>query len=378
MQKSDYPFLPYEPPSWAANLALIPKYKFQLANLNTPIHKWRLPRTPDDFEVFVKRDDMTGSVLSGNKIRKLEFLLADAVDQGCEVILTCGGVRSNHCRATAISSRQLGLDCHLFLWSGTRDLKGQFTGNTLLDRMVGANFYLVPSECSFQNEIYPRMQQLRKHIMETTGKKCYSIPLGGSSSIGVWGYIDCFNELMKQGLHEKFTDIVVASGSTGTVTGLAIGNHLTGNKVKVHGMAVIADAAYFHEEADAILRDLGLQGSDGSSGVKAADIMDIVEGVKGIGYGLSTPEELECIQDVAMTTGLLVDPCYTGKATYHTMKLMKENPGRFKGKKILFIHTGGWFDLFSGVMSSAIDGKSSAENKVYDWMEMTDKLPFDQ
>ncbi|XP_071489514.1 uncharacterized protein [Diadema antillarum] len=375
---SDYPLVPYEPPSWASRLTFIPKHRIQFANRNTPIQRWHLPGIPEDFQVLLKRDDMTGSVLSGNKIRKLEFLLADAVEKGCEVIMTCGGVRSNHCRATAIASCQMGLDCHLFLWSRTQDLQGQFTGNTLLDRMVGSNFYLVPHECSFQTEILPRMTQLQEHIKDTTGKKSYVVPLGGSNSVGVWGYIDCFQELVSQGLLEKVTDVVVASGSSGTVTGLAIGNFLTGNNLKIHGMAVLGDAAYFHFEADQILQDLGLQATDGSSGVKAADIMDIVEGAKGIGYGLSTPEELECIQEIAMTTGILTDPCYTGKAAFHTMRLMREDPGRFKGKEILFIHTGGWFDLFSGVMSSAVDGKTSAENKVTDWMELTDKVPVVQ
>lgn len=115
---------------------------------------------------------------------------------------------------------------------------------------------------------------------------------------------------------------------------------------RIHGMAVCDNAKYFHGEINKVLRELGLQDGQGSSGVRSEDIVDVVEGVKGLGYGVSQPEELECINQVARTTGIFVDPVYTGKATFHLMRLMKEEPDRFQGSKILFIHTGK-YDILS-------------------------------
>ncbi|XP_072180400.1 uncharacterized protein [Diadema setosum] len=366
----DYPLLPYDQPDWTLKLNMVPEYKIQLGTLGTPIQRWRLPGAPEDFEVHIKRDDMTGSVLSGNKVRKLEFLMADAVSQGCDAIMACGGVFSNSCRAAAIAARQLGLDSHLFLWSSGMDLP--FTGNTLLDRLVGCHFYLIPLDCPYSTDVLPRMMKLKEHLRETKGKKAYTIPFGGSNEVGVWGYIDCFRELMSQGLHDRFTDVVIAAGSSGSVAGLAIGNHLTGGKLKIHGMAACMDQKFFHTEIDKILRSLGLQGQDGTTGVKAVDIVSIYEEVVGNGYAKNTIEELDCIEKVAMNTGILVDPVYSGKATYHLIKKMRETPGVFKGKKILFIHTGGVFDLFSGGVGSAMSAKSHDENRVHNWMQLTD------
>ncbi|XP_011666977.2 bifunctional D-cysteine desulfhydrase/1-aminocyclopropane-1-carboxylate deaminase, mitochondrial [Strongylocentrotus purpuratus] len=371
----DYPLVPYEAPSWTStiNKDMIPKYTIKLGTLNTPIQRWRLPDIPDDFEVFVKRDDMTGSVLTGNKVRKLEFLMADCVDKGCQAVIACGGIFSNSCRAAAIAARQMGLDSHLLLWS--KETEMPFTGNALLDRLVGSNFYLMPKDCPFQTDVYPRMRQLYAHILKTSGKKAYQIPFGGTNEIGVWGYIACFHELMGQGLFESnYTDIVIAGGSGGSVMGLGIANYLTGSKLKIHGMAACLTNEYFHNEGDKILRAHGLQAEDGSTGVKTADIVHFAE-VVGIGYGMNTPEEMECIEKIATKTGIFVDPVYSSKAVYNLIKMMNESPDTLKGKKVLFIHTGGVFDLFSGVFASRMNAKSCSENRVFDWMELTDKVP---
>ncbi|XP_071491542.1 uncharacterized protein [Diadema antillarum] len=373
----DFPLEPYIAPSWATHLRGVPSHKIKLAMLDTPIHRWRLPGTPDEFEVFIKRDDMTGSSLSGNKIRKLEFLLADAVSQGCDTVLTCGGVRSNHCRTTAVAARQLGMDCHLLLRSDTSNLNGSFTGNTLMDRMVGCHFYLIPKKSLYRTQIHPRMQQLAEYLGTTQGKKTYQIPIGGSNCVGVYGYIQCFEELIQQDVQDRFTDIVITTGSSGSLAGLAIGNYLTGSKLKIHGMAVCDDARYFHGEINLVLQELGIQGGHGSTQLRSENIVDVVEGVKGLGYGVSQPEELECIEQVARTTGIFVDPVYTGKATYHLIRLLQDEPQRFKGNKVLFVHTGGAYDVFSGTFESLMEAKSAEENKVYDWMELTDKTPLD-
>lgn len=114
----------YEPPKWASSLKDIPQFFVQLAQRNTPIHPWNISNLPEGFSLSIKRDDLTGSTLSGNKVRKLEFLLADALNKKCDTIFTCGGVQSNHCRATAVAARQLGLDCYLFLRSSEQKATG--------------------------------------------------------------------------------------------------------------------------------------------------------------------------------------------------------------------------------------------------------------
>ncbi|KAJ7384335.1 hypothetical protein OS493_022446 [Desmophyllum pertusum] len=135
-----------------------------LAQRNTPIHPWNIPNLPKEFSLFIKRDDLTGSTLSGNKIRKLEFLLADALDKKCDTIFTCGGIQSNHCRSTAVAARQLGLNCYLFL----RNLNRQTTdigckGNLLLNRMVGSHVIVVP-QLQYKSGLKQMMEKMSEKL----------------------------------------------------------------------------------------------------------------------------------------------------------------------------------------------------------------------
>ncbi|XP_065056440.1 uncharacterized protein LOC135684731 isoform X2 [Rhopilema esculentum] len=307
---------------------------------DTPIHQWLLPYIPEGFKVSIKRDDMTGSVLGGNKIRKLEFLLADAVANNYDSVITCGGIQSNHCRATALAARLVGLNSHLILRTTEPDTDAyNCSGNVLLDRLSAAEMYLVPKE-SLSEGLGARVRVLMSRLWEEKKERAYEIPLGGSSLLGTFGILDVYQEMMDQGMLENFDDIFVASGSGGTIGGLALANYLNGSPLKVHGVCVCDTADYFYDHIDELIGEYGLQD------VKARDICDVIDGYKGEGYGKSTQEELELLIEIAQMTGVVLDPVYTLKATRAMLKEMSENPSRFKGKRVLFIHTGGFFALY--------------------------------
>ncbi|XP_038050472.1 bifunctional D-cysteine desulfhydrase/1-aminocyclopropane-1-carboxylate deaminase, mitochondrial-like [Patiria miniata] len=358
----------YDPPEWVKGLDNVPKYRLKLVHPDTPIQRWYLPGVPDDFELYIKRDDMTGSQLSGNKVRKLEFILADAVSKGCSTIISCGGIQSNHSRATCISARQLGLKTHLLLKSRELDPeKVSCKGNVLLDRLVGAQIHLVPNDATYGKEIQERADSLAKKLKEEKGEQAYFIPCGGSNSLGLFGYVQSFRELMKQGVPEQFTDVAVAVGSGGTIAGLSMSNYLTKSNLKIHGMAVGDNAKFFHSECNRILGGVGW--GDKYPGEWSEELCEIYSGAAGRGYALSTPEELEFIFEVAATTGIILDPVYTGKAAYYLVQLMKEKPETFQGKKILFVHTGGIFSVFEGRMEELML-KRGAANKIDSWAEL--------
>ncbi|XP_049396951.1 putative D-cysteine desulfhydrase 1, mitochondrial isoform X11 [Solanum stenotomum] len=307
--QSPFQFLtkkPYEPPPWASHLSPIPSHTFSLGHFPTPIHKWNLPNLPKNTEVWLKRDDMSGMQLSGNKVRKLEFLLADAVAQGADCIVTIGGIQSNHCRATAVAAKYLKLDCYLIL----RTSKA--------------------------------LTKILKEKLLNEGRKPYVIPVGGSNSLGTWGYIEAIREVEQQLQHAssqfKFDDIVVACSSGGTVAGLSVASRLSGLKAKINAFCVCDDPDYFYEHVQGLLDGI-------TAGVSSRDIVSI-ETAKGLGYAMSTADELKFVKQVAETTGVILDPVYSGKAAYGMMKGMNENPRKWEGRKILFIHTGGLLGLY--------------------------------
>ncbi|KAH0763722.1 hypothetical protein KY290_019795 [Solanum tuberosum] len=344
--QSPFQFLtkkPYEPPPWASHLSPIPSHTFSLGHFPTPIHKWNLPNLPKNTEVWLKRDDMSGMQLSGNKVRKLEFLLADAVAQGADCIVTIGGIQSNHCRATAVAAKYLNLDCYLILRTSKLlvDKDPGLTGNLLVDRLVGAHIDLVSKE-EYAKVGGEALTKILKEKLLNEGRKPYVIPVGGSNSLGTWGYIEAIRELEQQLQHlsieQKFDDIVVACGSGGTVAGLSIASMLSGLKAKINAFCVCDDPDYFYEYVQGLLDGI-------TAGVSSRDIVSI-ETAKGLGYAMSTADELKFVKQVAETTGVILDPVYSGKAAYGMMKDMGENPRKWEGRKILFIHTGGLLGLY--------------------------------
>ncbi|CAL9031776.1 unnamed protein product [Prunus brigantina] len=340
----------YTPPSWASHINPIPSHIFSLGHLPTPIHKWNLPNLPTNTEVWLKRDDLSGMQLSGNKVRKLEFLMADAVAKGADCIITIGGIQSNHCRATAVAAKYLNLDCYLILRTSKVlvDQDPGLTGNLLVERLVGAHVELISKE-EYAKFGSGALTNILKERLLKEGRRPYVIPVGGSNSLGTWGYIEAIREIEEQLQSEtdkvKFDDIVVACGSGGTIAGLALGSWLSSLKAKVHAFSVCDDPDYFYNYVQGLLDGL-------EAGVDSHDIVNI-QNARGLGYAINTSEELKFVTEIAATTGIVLDPVYSGKAAYGMLKDMAVNTKKWEGRKILFIHTGGLLGLFDKVEQMA-------------------------
>lgn len=315
--------------------------RLHLANLPTQIEP--LERTSQQLgrKLWIKRDDQTGLELSGNKVRKLEFSLAQALAEGCDTIVTTGGIQSNHCRATAAACVRLGLRCVLILSS---DEKQPLDGNYLLDDLFGARVLFIPSE-DYRN----RLPEIMGHVAEELTadyKKPYLIPIGASNGIGTYGYFAAMAEILDQEkeLGVTFDTIVCAVGSAGTYTGLLLANAAAGLGRKVVGVPISADSAYFRDRVLAIADEF--RSLYGQLELNESDI-HLIDGYVGRGYALSTAQELESIRQFARTEGIVLDPVYTGKAMRGLLlELAAENSLLADSENILFIHTGGLFGLF--------------------------------
>ncbi len=314
----------------------------RLSLANTPTKISKLERLSSELgkNIWIKRDDQTGTEISGNKIRKLEYSLKQAIDQGYDTVITCGGLQSNHCRATAAAAAQIGMKSILLLrvTDGTK-----IEGNYFLDKILGAEvIFCTPEEYRFsRNDIMNSIASKRAE----SGQKVYVIPEGASNGIGCMGYYSCYEEILEQerAMGVVFDDIVVATGSGGTYTGLVLANKILKGGKRITGFTVCDDAEYFTNVSLTIGKE-ALEYIGVNCELEQSDI-HYNDKYSGIGYALSTPEELNFIAKIASLEGLILDPVYTGKAMkglYSEIKL-----GTFgDSKNILFIHTGGLFGLF--------------------------------
>lgn len=344
--------VPYSPPSWATKTLpsrSIPSHRLNLARLPTPIHRWDLPGLPPGVNVYVKRDDQTEMQLSGNKIRKLEFILAEAKANGHDSVVTLGGIQSNHARATAVAASMLGLEPHLVLRTSRAhvDQDPGLVGNLLVERLVGAHIHLVTKE------EYSRIGQAALGValvaqLRAQGLNPYLIPVGGSNALGTWGYVEMMHELEQQldAAGVDITDIAMACGSGGTTAGVALGNQLSGRGFRVTGYMVCDDERYFSEYIDGLFSDLGV-GAD-VLGTDAAQMIRFVQ-AKGNGYAISRQEELHTVAEVATKTAVILDPVYTGKAVHAMLEEMRADPDGWRGRSVLFLHTGGLLGLYDSV-----------------------------
>jgi D-cysteine desulfhydrase len=308
----------------------IPK-KLNLAHLSTPIERIRF----HDEEFLVKRDDYTGSDFLGNKIRKLEYLLYEAKKEKSEIIFTCGGDQSNHARATASAAAKLGIKTKLFLWGKE---KNRADGNLFLDKMYGSEIvFLNKAEFSKVDDIMTeeRMKLVKK------GKRVYVIPAGGSTTLGIWGYIDFINELKKQIDLKSIYGIFSACGSGGTAAGLLVGAALNKVKLKIFAVNVLLPKKIIRKKVLQLAEGAVL---DFNINVKIDEKnLEIVDGYSKEGYKNISDKKIKMIAKFARSTGILFDPTYTGKAfcAYNDLILKK---GR--GMKVIFLHTGGIFGTF--------------------------------
>lgn len=324
-----------------------PPYPRRLALARTATPLEPLPRTSEllGVEILIKRDDQTGAELTGNKVRKLEFLLAEAQDREADTVITCGGEQSNHARATALAAARVGLGCHLVLRCDDPARPPATTGNILLDRLAGATIrWISRADWARRNAI---MAEVADDVY-AGGGRAYVIPEGGSSAMGAWGYVYCAHELADDLAiwPTRPTTIVHATGSGGTTAGLVVGARLAGlheRGVKVAGINVCDDRDYF---VKVITRICGELTSRWNLPVTIApEDVEIVDGHVGRGYAKSRPEELVTIRDVCRRDGLVLDPVYSGKAFHGLCNELARDRGRF-GERIVFIHTGGIFGLF--------------------------------
>ena len=244
--------VPYTPPRFAQRLKPHPSSRCNLGQFPTPLHPFKLAGTcgiPADVlgGMYIKRDDLTGMQLSGNKVRKLEFLLAEALERGCDSVITIGGIQSNHCRATAVAAKYVGLDPFLILRNSrtAADADPGLVGNLLVERLVGASIRQVTKEEYTRIGSLALLAQLERELV-AEGRKPYVIPVGGSNALGTWGYLEFVRELRDQIEGTGVDDIVMACGSGGTTAGIALGCDLADLGVAVHGYGVCDDPGYFY------------------------------------------------------------------------------------------------------------------------------------
>lgn len=313
--------------------------RLRLAHLPTPlIQPGRLARSLG-IDLWVKRDDMTGGAESGNKLRKLELLAGDAVARGAQVLITCGGLQSNHARATAIVAASLGLRAVLFLRALDAGMAPSLAGNLLLDRLVGAEIELITAAQYAERD---RLMAARAQAESDAGRgPACVIPEGGSSGRGALGYVLAMEEVRAQldaGVAggQPFDLIVHACGSGGTAAGVALGAGHFGVARAVRPVAVQYDAAAFTAriagivaEARALAPDLG----------PAAELT-VDDRWIGPAYAVSTAEQRRILVRVARESGLVLDPVYTGKA-FAGLSAMVERGEIPAGARVLFLHTGG-------------------------------------
>jgi D-cysteine desulfhydrase len=311
-----------------------------LAMKPTPTERLKnLPQLPQGFEVFIKRDDLTGFCLSGNKIRKLEFIFYDVLKKNADTLITCGGFQSNHARATAILGTRFGLKSVLVLFGEDSPV---LDGNLFLNKLVGAEIKYIPQDR--YEELDAIMAELSSKFKKE-GRRPYIIPEGASNELGVWGYIKASLEIKGQldRMQLKIDKIVTAVGSGGTYAGLFLGSKMFDWQVQIYGINVKDTARIFEDRIYELMmitkERFKLKVSFAKEEIK------IIDGYVGEGYAKSKKEELHLIKQVAENTGIILDPVYTGKAMYGLLDQLKEE--RFsKEDKILFLHTGGGFGLF--------------------------------
>jgi L-cysteate sulfo-lyase len=326
----------------AMTLASLPR--IGLAHLPTPLEPLsRLSTHLCGPDIFIKRDDCTGLATGGNKTRKLEFLMADALRRGADIVLTTGAVQSNHVRQTAAAAARLGLDCHALLETEVpcEEASYQASGNVLLDGLFGATLEYFEHGTNMD-------AALRAHARTLTadGRKPYVIPVGGSNAIGALGYVGCAEELCLQARGERIpvTRIVHATGSGGTQAGLLAGFCALGADVDVTGISVSDGKRMQTRKVGLILEEtaelIGLE----TNGLKDGIVVNAR--YIGDGYGLPTEGMREAVELCARLEGVLLDPVYSGKAMAGLIGMIRS--GEITANEtVVFLHSGGFPGLFA-------------------------------
>lgn len=302
--------------------------KEKLGLFPTPLHYLPNMSKALGTNVWIKRDDLCGVALGGNKVRKLEYLLADAKAKGYDLVMTTGQAQSNHAMLTAACAKRLGLDCILVLKE--RGITAR-KGNQILNHLMNAEVRFVDTDS--YDEIYDEMDR----IAEEMGRKVYKIPCGGSNALGSLGYMDCMKEVAESG--QKFEHIVCACGSGGTAAGTILGAKLY--MPETHVMCSMVDSDPFDIIVPQLMKE-SVELLETEMEVPVPDLVDMC----GPGYSIPSEEGNEAIAMMMELEGIVLDTCYTGKAFAGLIK--RARAGEYKPEdNVLFVHSGGAGGLFA-------------------------------
>ena len=315
--------------------------RFPLTQLPTPIEKLsRLSRELGGPELLIKRDDQTGLALGGNKTRKLEFLVGDALAKGADTLVTLGAAQSNHCRQTAAAAARAGMKCELIL-NGTKPEVPN--GNLLLNRLFGANEHWI--------ERPQRAAKLRElpDELRAQGRRPYVICVGGSNGVGATGYVVAMMELMDQlrASGQRVDHLLFGTSSGGTQAGIELGARIVGFTGKLHGLSIDKnDPEHLEYETEVAQIANDCAEYIGSDTRLTKDDIHVVYGYKGEGYGVVGELEREAIRLMARCEGIVLDPVYAGRAFGALVDLIRKRSFK-RGETVLFWHTGGAPALFA-------------------------------
>ncbi|MCG7551671.1 D-cysteine desulfhydrase family protein [Pseudoalteromonas sp. Of7M-16] len=313
--------------------------KVELGFFPTPVVKLtNLSRHLGGPEILMKRDDLTGLALGGNKTRKLEYILGDALAKGCDTVVTAGAQQSNHCRQTAAAAAKLNMSCHLLLGGDKPD---EATGNLLLDTLFGAQLHYCKD--NRKGEDIPRLIE----DLKSQGRKPYVIPYGGSNELGAIGFVEAGLELATQIDTDTLSQVFFASSSGGTHAGLMIARSILEHQYMLTGIQIDKAESSAGEFKQSVLA-LANSTSDALNLSQVFNQEDVIldDGYLGAGYGILNEREKSAIQLLAKTEGILLDPVYTGRA--FAAMLDKIGSGKLvSGQQVLFWHTGGAPSVFA-------------------------------
>ncbi len=322
---------------------IAPPARLELALGPTPILKLDRASRRLGVELYVKRDDLTGLLESGNKVRKLEFLVGEALQLGADTLITCGTPDSNGCRAVAAVAARLGLRAMLAI-RGERPAVTD--GNLLLGRLLGADTRYHPElDLERAPELADLVMEALAAEVRARGGRPYIIPESGAGELGALGYIECAVELSEQIHHgaPRFDTIVITAGSGSSHAGLLMGKQLAGLPGEIVSVPVTGPAERVRE---AIVRTVGAAIQRFGFAIEVPKAIHLLDGYQGVGPADATDEELRVIMQLAREEGLLLDPVYTAKGFRGLVETLARDP-KALGQRVCFIHTGGLFSLFA-------------------------------
>lgn len=312
--------------------------RVELAHAPTPLLKLERLSTELGVELWVKRDDLTGLLETGNKIRKLEYLIGEALAQRADTLITCGTLQSNCCRAVSAVAARLGLKAMLAL-------KGvpppEYDGNLLLDRLLGAEVrYCTDEEWEKVDQV---MQEMAGRARAAGGTP-YVIPESGATVVGALGYFSCGQEIAQQVRHgaPEFDTIVITAFSGGSQAGLLMAKQLTGLQAEIVGVPIAWEAERVRSYVTDVIEQARRRWS---LAVQVPDEIRLLDGYQGAGRAEVAPEDLAMVLRVARREGVVLDPVYTAKAFGGLLDHIRRQPGSL-GRRICFIHTGGVFSIY--------------------------------